>query len=435
MTQTPSYDAIVVGAGVAGLAAARRLRKAGRTVLLLEARDRIGGRLHYGRLGQTDHEVELGGAWVNPARQRHAAAEIERYGLGLIPGVPEGSMSTSWQLGGRVYGGSSPIPSDETAALDRIVVALVNAASRVDLDREFDAQGIDDLDIPAAEFFGRLDLPPAAADFVSSHVAVWKASSLEAMSILNLLISVRSFDLSPTAYFMAMSNRLAGGTRSLYEAMLADGAPDLELGWIVESVVETADRVRVEARDGRAAEAPHVIMAVPVNTWGGIRFVPGLNPARAELASTGHVGRMQKLWALVEGLDGGHSVVRSRADHPLTWVLSQQDLGGGTQLVAGFAVGDRELDLTDRAEVASAFESALPGGRVLDLGWTDWNNDPYSRGAWAVYGPGQRTRLWSGLREPGGRVHFAGADLADGGITWFDSAIGSGDQAAERLLG
>jgi phytoene dehydrogenase-like protein len=110
------FDVIVIGAGFAGLTAARDQRDAGRSVLVLEARDRIGGRTHYDYLQGLDQKVEFGGTWVVPAYQPNVAREVGRYNLEYTTSpTPE---NYAWHFNGTTTKGGLRRPR-ETGSTER----------------------------------------------------------------------------------------------------------------------------------------------------------------------------------------------------------------------------------------------------------------------------------------------------------------------------
>ena len=159
MTETGSaesqarHDAIVIGGGIAGLTAARDLRAAGRSALVLEARDRLGGRTWYRPFADTEQKVEIGGTWFVERWQPHVAAEIARYSLAVTQS-PAGKTFRSG-VGGQLLSGAAPVPLEEAFDFERALVDVIVAARRIEFGAPLDTQPLADLDVSFEEFLAR----------------------------------------------------------------------------------------------------------------------------------------------------------------------------------------------------------------------------------------------------------------------------------------
>ena len=183
--------------------------------------------------------------------------------------------------------------------------------------------------------------------------------------------------------------------------------------------------------DGDQIDARVAVIAVPVNTWSDVEFEPGLSGAKATLAAQRHPNRMGKVWALVEGAPPG--TMGFGPGNGLLFVAPQYDHGDASVMV-GFTSPPSLTDVTDEDAVIAAIHEYYPDARVLAVDAHDWNADPFSKGGWLTYRPGQVTRLHSGLQSPEGRVLFAGADIAVRWIGWIDGALETGARAAAQAI-
>jgi hypothetical protein len=170
---------------------------------------------------------------------------------------------------------------------------------------------------------------------------------------------------------------------------------------------------------------------VPVNVWRDIEFPSGLNRAKSTLPAEGHAGRMGKVWAVAEGLPPGAMAFGTDSD--LLHLATHRE-SADTSLAVGFSARPSELDVTDRLAVEAAVRQHFPDARVLATTAHDWVGDPYSKGTWLTYRPGQASRHMSGLQEPEDRISFAGADIALQGIGWMDGALESGAHATRQAV-
>jgi monoamine oxidase len=429
MREDGTYDAIVIGAGFAGVTAARDLRDRGRSVLVLEARDRLGGRTWYRTFADTAHHVEFGGTWVCPRWQPHIARELDRYGMELVESPSPNRFG--WLLGGELATNPLPIPVEEWLDFERAIVAIDTAAARIRLfEAPLGSAGPDDLDIPFQTWLDALSLPTKTREFLLAWAGFYFGNYPSEVSALHILSWVAGFDNSAVGWYVGVSEKLARGTKGLIDAM-AEGS-EVRVSSPVRSVEQSGDRVNVTTRGGESFEAAAAIVATPVNTWSDVEFSPACGSDKAAMAAERQAGQSVKIWALVRNLDGNFYGVGSRST--LKWVSTEYTLPEGS-LVVGFGCSPEDLDVTDGQAVTAAVREFLPDADVVATDAHDWNADEFSQGTWMAYRPGQVVRLASGIQAPEGRVAFAGSDLAWGWAGWIDGAIESGSRAASEIEG
>jgi monoamine oxidase len=225
--------------------------------------------------------------------------------------------------------------------------------------------------------------------------------------------------------------KLAGGTRSLIEAMVAEGRPDLHLSSPVRKVEQDAGGVAVTTRDGRDFSAGAAIVTAPLNTLAALEFRPALSGAKQAAVAEGQASRGVKVWARIRGERPPFSGT-APDDHGITSLHSEYHLPGATLLV-GFGPAADRLDVADREAVERAVRDFLPDAEVEDVVAHDWVADEFSRGTWPVYRPRQLTRYLRALQQPEGRVFLAGSEMANGWCGFIDGAIESGLRAARSV--
>lgn len=422
-----AQDVIVVGAGLAGLTAARELRHAGRRVLVLEARDRLGGRTFTSQFA--GNEVELGGGFVHWF-QPHVFAEMTRYGIGLaVPPEPtrwsyisQGQVhhSTVADLAPRVSELFERYFADARATMPLPYQPLAVADAVAALDHLSVQDRLDQGDFTAEE---RDLLNPVLATSCSAPCA---DGALTAM--------IRWFSLPGWDFGLMLD---AVGiyplrTADLVEALAADAHPEVRLSAPVAAIEQRDERVTVTTRGGEGFTAPVVIVAVPLNTLARIDFLPALAPEKRAVADQGQASRGIKLWAHVRG-DLEPFFFMAPDDYPLTFVVTEKVLDDGSQLLVGFGPDAERLRPDDDPEVRRAFAERLPAGvEIVAVTGHDWWTDEFSRGTWSVFRPGQLGAL-PVLQASHGRVVFAGSDVADGWNGFMDGAIESGLRAARSV--
>lgn len=414
-------DVIVIGAGFAGLVAARDLRERGLRVVVLEARDRVGGRAYTRPFAGSDQMVEFGGAWFDSEVHTPLREEVDRYGIAIGPGML--CQAVRWFTGGRLRDGL-PVDRAEFANLERTIFdATVEGQSLRDASperiRQYDAVSI-------ASWLDGQQVTPAGRDFIYGFVTLMTGADPSVVPALGTLRSIADGGAF-YRYFDELRDIIPTGTRAVAEAIASDLGSALRLNTPVRAVRQTASSVIVTVDDGEYV-ADSCVMAVPVNALDGIAFDPPFAPGRAHFITEGHVCRMTKVWMLATGVPD--QMLGAGWHTPFYWLSAQRQVGDA-QLVVAFAL-EGTLDPTDRDAAERALRVYAPAARVLAVDHHDWVSDPYARGGWFVPPVG-----WLGAREvlaaPHGRVHMAGSDVAPEHAGWIAGAIASGRTVAADL--
>jgi monoamine oxidase len=225
--------------------------------------------------------------------------------------------------------------------------------------------------------------------------------------------------------------KFADGTRSLIDAMVADGRPDIQLSSPVAGVEHGADGATVTTRDGSQVSARAVVMSAPLNTWTAMTFSPALSAGKQAAAAEGQASRGTKVFVRVRGIMQPFFGVAPDT-HGISSIGAEYFLPGATVLV-GFGPAADRLDVTDRAAVAAAVHEFLPDAVVEDVAGHDWVADEFSRGTWPVFRPGQLSRYLRALQEREGCLFMAGSELANGWSGFIDGAIETGLTAGREV--
>ncbi len=424
-----SYDVIVIGGGFAGVTAARDLSDAGCSVCLVEARDRLAGRTWYRPFPGLDQKVEVGGSWVAPTWQPHVARELARYGMPLVQSPTPAKYV--WSTGGELRSGF-PVPLEDAMALERALHHVVSASHRIGVGLPLDHPSLGDLDVSVTDFFAPLDLSQATLDFLLGWVDLYSGAPAASASALNVLSWIAGFDNSAFALFGALSDKFSKGTTGMVETIAADSTRvEFCLSTPVRRVDQHRDGVVITTDTDQQIAAAVAVVALPVNVLNDIEWSPELSAPKQTMAAERHAGRSCKIWALVEGVQP--NVVAVGRGGGLQWLSTEFTLAEGT-LMVGLGRDPEELDVTSRDDIQRAIAHFLPGARVVATDAHDWNTDPYSRGTWMVYRPGQVRRLFSSLSQREGRLIFAGSDMATTWPGWIEGAIESGSRSATEAL-
>ena len=430
----PVERVVVVGAGIAGLTVANALAHGRVECVVVEARDRIGGRLHTVDLAGSP--VDLGGSWIHTPIGNPVRAFAEQAGVSCRD--------------------ANPLP--ELAGFDcgegrRLSAAEVEAS----LGMQFGA-------FPQAvgRLRGELGPDASAADGIEAFVTgagLAPGPARRARQALHALVEAESADLAERQSLRWMWNESEygghyfgdvpdGGYRRLVEAM-ATGV-DVRLGVDVAQVSLSPGGVRVGCSDGTSQEGSHVVVAVPLGVLkrGAPRFSPALPPGRLaaiERLGFGHYEKVvlrfgEPFWR-ARGIS--HMMIfPANPGYPAVWVIGQDAFGAGPVLAVHIfhSATSHVLDATpdDAAQWALDLLATAIGGRCpapVAVAVTSWANDPYSGGAYTHIPPGAHPADADLLGEPvGGRLLFAGEHTHSARMAYADGAMTSGIREAKRLL-
>ena len=242
-------DVIVIGAGLAGLRAARDLADQGLDVVVLEARDRVGGRGYTTRL--SDRIVELGGSWFTPEHDQ-VRAELARYGHGTRD-FPQ-QLHARWRTAGELRHGL-PVPWDELPNFER---ALARIAADADV---YSAGAFNGADVSAAEYIEALDPTPAVRDFLTGWWQLMGGAPPTTGSVVDAIASIASHG-GLSGLVTCLAHGPASGWSALAEAMAADVRVELDTPVVS---LDATDGAICTTADGRTWHARAAVVAVPIN--------------------------------------------------------------------------------------------------------------------------------------------------------------------------
>jgi monoamine oxidase len=419
------YDAVVVGGGFAGCTAARELQHAGLQTVVLEARDRLGGRTWTSEFA--GKQVELGGTWVH-WHQPSVWSELRRYGFEVTEAAPP--RAAGWLVGRELRLGSPEqfwnLMADGTEQLCH--------DARVVLERPHDPLFRDIADIDALTLQDRFDEVGLDRETEAVSSGIWGAICSAYPHETGIVTALRWYALSGFSFQHMMDciarYKIVTGTRSLVEAIAADGGFEVRFETRVAAIQQDEAEVAVRTQDGETIEGRAAVVAVPLNTLKGIEFTPALAEGKRAAAAEGQSSHGIKIWMRVRG-DHDYAAT-APAEHGIAYLQSEYKVDGDTLFVA-FGSDAELLDPTDEEAVARVAQELMPGYEVIGSHAHNWTGDELAHGTWCMYRPKQLTGYLRELQRPEGRVFLAGADVSDGWNGFIDGAIESGNSTARRV--
>ncbi len=438
-------DVAIVGGGLAGLTAADLLTAAGCSVAVLEAGDRVGGRVHTAPVVAGEPEtVEYGAEWVDACHVRMRAL-AERFGLEFA--------SPTWFAGRNVAiecGGGLVEPAAAAAArdeLDRLWDRLGElGAAMADPARPLDHPAAAELDARSvADLLDEIELSQLGRFFADRLCEGLYAAEPADISLLYAVqqtaVEVRADPADPSSRADDWSARLVGGLSRITGALAAGLGDVIHLGERVLAVTATG-----VISDRRVIEAEHVIVATPLPALRRVEIDPTPPAAVAEAIRELQIGPVIKTPMIVDGWPHDWLTTDRTAQR---WYHHNPDAGehGMRTVVTTYTGADDARTLADIAapariaEISRQFQSASAGTgtgdgpppRVIGGNTVSWGTEPDFLGAYSVYAPGQLTQFWDALRTPFGNVHLAGeyTSIYSG---YMEGAVESGERAARWAL-
>jgi monoamine oxidase len=441
-------DAIVIGAGFAGLTAARTLARAGRRVIMVEARDRVGGRTKAGRIAGVT--IDLGGQWVG-LTQTHLLALAAEYGVATYDTDLNGRCIAEVD-GHRAEGNGEDFLGVfdlfDKLAFKHLVESVTEMAAEVPLDAPWSAPRAAEWDAMSLDEWmqretGRKRLHAALRVGLGS---VFGAEPSE-LSLLYFLFYIRSGDSLPALLSCrggAQEKLFVGGVHQLSARMATELGSSLVLEAPVDAIVQEGERVRVHA-GRRTWEARAAIVAVPPPLTTRIAWHPALPPERDALVQRMPMAVMMKFFAAYPRpfwRDHGWNGFAFSTETDLSPVFEMTPPGAPAAVLTGFvdcgrAVAFRRLSPERQREKVVAdlrhyfgAEAAAP----IEVVGQSWLDEEWSRGGPVAFAPpATLTRFGAALRTPVGRIHWAGTETSDRWSGYIDGAIRSGERAAREV--
>ena len=440
-------DVVVVGAGLAGLVAARELSSAGRDVLVVEARDRVGGRVETQTVDGVT--IDLGGTWIG-ATQDRVARLVNELGIDTFPTYDRGEDLLV--LGGRSKRFKGRVPPLNPLSLADIAQAqarLDKMARTVPLDAPWRAKPAGSWDAQTFESWLRRNTVTADGRtffrLFAGGIMTTEAANISLLHVLFYVHSGGGIERLMSTTGGAQETRITGGAQQIAISLAAALEGRVLLNWPVRSIRQTAEDVTVAGEAG-AVRAAHVVVAVPPTLAGRIDYDPPLPGDRDQLTQRFPHGATTKCVAVYprpfwrdDGLSGQAFTDTGAA--LFTFDVSPRD--GSEGALVAFVQGRTAVELS-RLAVAERRTAVLtslsrffgPSAAAPDLFIErDWQAEPWTRGCYGGHTPpGALTQYGPALRRPVGRIHWAGTETAQRWNGYMDGAVESGGRVASEII-
>jgi monoamine oxidase len=451
--RTRRADVCIVGAGLSGLAAARALVAAGRSVVVLEARDRVGGRTLNRSIGG-GHISEIGGQFAGRTQDRILAL-ARAVGVKTFPTYDSGSSVLVASGARSLYPAVPGLPDDpevQQAILAGLKLdapakqAAVSAPWTAAKAREWDRITLDEW------MRGEVPSEKGRAIFTAACQSIWGADPSEVSFLFALQYVAAAGNAKNAGAFLrlvttgggAQENRFVGGSQLISEKVAERLGKRVVLRAPVRVVAQNGDGVRVVA-GGAVVEARHAILAVPPALASRLAYSPALPKGKAALLKALVPGTLTKATAVYDRpfwRDAGLSGQGVTDVGPARTTFDNSPPDGSIGVLFGFVGGSAYPPWAPlpadqrRAQVLESL-AAFVGDEArtpIDYFEQDWTKERWTRGCPVAHAaPGVLTKYGPWLRRAVGKVHFAGTETSDYWLGYMDGAVRSGERAAREV--
>jgi len=442
------YDAIVVGAGYAGLAAGLALQKAGKNILVVEARNRCGGRILTEYFSDQDY-TDLGGQWIGPGHERMYQLAAE-FGIETFHNYDSGKSTLLFNNKLKLYKGLiPPLPLFALLSVDRAIRKINKLAKTIDLEHPYQSEQAAKWDAMSLQDWMNLQMKNETARkmFAIATEAVF-ATDASTISFLHALFYIKSnnyFDYLMNVDKGAQQDRIKGGAQSICIKMAEALGDSMQYEKIVTHIQQDEEMVTVSGNDF-SYTATQCIVAVPPIVSTQISFTPSIPTAQWQLMNASFMGTVVKCYAVYPSpfwRKQFKNGLVAAPDELTSVVFDNSPFNGSKGILMGFSLAEKakqlmQHDQATRKEMVKAGFIKMFGPEAANIEYyTDksFTEEPFTKGCYAgIFPPGILTQLQTSLATPFQRIHWAGTETSDQFNGYMEGAVRSGERAAKAII-
>ncbi|MFZ6664156.1 flavin monoamine oxidase family protein [Peijinzhouia sedimentorum] len=440
-------DVIVIGAGVSGLTTAKILKQSGLQVLVLEARDRVGGRVLSQQTSFKD-KIDLGGQWIGPKQEKITSLCTEM-GIEVFKQYNTGKKVLDLFGKKKTYKNTIPaLPYLSLIDLQNGISKIEKLAAELKLgdakqevqNKHFDRQTAEQL---KNQIF-QTKSAKASFDIVVNAIFAAEPADISALFFLYYVKSGQGLMHLAEINNGAQQTRLVGGMQQIAEKLAEPLTENVMLNQAVRAIHQHTEGVIVETIDN-AFDAKYVVVAIPPALASRINYYPSLPGNKDQLMQKMPMGSVIKCvftYKTPFWREDGHSAEFISDRGPMNLGFDDSPLDAAYGAIIGFISGDkaREWSQNLKSERKEACIDQLVGyfgsraNEVIEYHEKDWMADEWTRGCYVGYMPPNVLSVYgNSLKEPSGRIHWAGTETSDIWNGYIEGAIISGERAAAEI--
>ena len=447
---TKSLDVLIVGAGFSGIAAAKKLYENGLDFKILEARDRLGGRVFTKKLAD-DLYLDYGGQWIGEGQSRMYEL-CEEYGLRYFETFDAGDNILSLHNKTKKYKGLIPaLDLLSLFGLHRIMSKLEKLAKTVPLDNPWthpDAKVLDKCSLGG--FLNKYSLTKNSHKVIRAACETIFAADPDKISLLHALFYIKSGRSLKTLISIkdgAQQHRLVDGMQSLAEKIAGPFKEKITFNQPVENIAQEDQGVIISGKNF-TYRAKKAIIAIPPPMAAAIRFYPPLSEKKKEVLEQvfmGNVGKCFMVYQKAFWRDKNFSGQILADEHsPFQTMFDNSPQNGHYGIILAFTIGERaekhfqkgktEREMILKKKLMEYFGSEA-GNNLFYEDFT-MSEEPFSKGCYAgIYPQGTWTSIREDYSKTEGHIHWAGTEASSIWYGYIEGAVRAGEKAAENILG